>query len=196
MYPMISSVEELRQANEVLREAMADLDERQIAYDPHIKVGIMIEVPAAVMIADLLAEEADFFSIGTNDLVQYVLAVDRMNEQIAHMYHPYHPAVLRMLRATVDAARTAGIEVSVCGEMAGDERSIPLWLELGIRNLSMSPQSLLRVKHRVLNTTAVDAKEAARDCFALRTSTDIEQRLQKYNDSTGNPDEQSGSNAS
>lgn len=196
MYPMISSVEELQEANEILREAMSDLNERELPYDPHIQVGIMIEVPAAVMIADLLAEEADFFSIGTNDLVQYVLAVDRMNEQIAHMYHPYHPAVLRMLRATVEAAHTAGIDVSVCGEMAGDERSIPLWLELGISNLSMSPQSLLRVKHRVLNTTAAAAKEAAHDCFTLRTSADIEQRLQIFNDSMGSPDEQSGSNAS
>jgi phosphotransferase system enzyme I (PtsI) len=119
-----------------------------------------------------------------------------MNEQIAHMYHPYHPAVLRMLRATVDAAHTAGIDISVCGEMAGDERSIPLWLELGISNLSMSPQSLLRVKHRVLNTTAAAAKEVAHDCFTLRTSADIEERLQVFNDSMGSPDEQSGSNAS
>ena len=132
MYPMISSVDEVKQANAVLRRAMADLDRRGIDYDPNIKVGIMIEVPAAVTISDLLAEEADFFSIGTNDLVQYVLAVDRMNEQIAHMYHPFHPAILRMLRTTVEAAHRAGIPVSVCGELAGDERAIPLWLELGV----------------------------------------------------------------
>ncbi|MXO80866.1 phosphoenolpyruvate--protein phosphotransferase, partial [Paenibacillus sp. OT2-17] len=157
MYPMISSVEEVRQADALLKEAMADLDARGLAYNPNIQRGIMIEVPAAAMIADLLAAETDFFSIGTNDLVQYVLAVDRMNEQIAHMYHPYHPAVLRMLRMTAQAAHQAGIDVSVCGEMAGDERSVPLWLELGIHQLSMSPQSLLRVKHRVLNTTASEA---------------------------------------
>ena len=177
MYPMISSVEEVREANLVLAEAMRDLDERGIPYNRSILVGIMIEVPAAVTIADLLAEETDFFSIGTNDLVQYVLAVDRMNEQIAHMYHPYHPAILRMLRATVEAAQHAGISVSVCGEMAGDERSIPLWIELGVKDLSMSLQSLLKVKHRILNTTASEAKHIAKGCFSLRTSTEIEKKL-------------------
>ncbi|MCC3379830.1 phosphoenolpyruvate--protein phosphotransferase [Paenibacillus farraposensis] len=177
MYPMISSVEEIRQADTLLKEAMADLDARGLAYNPNIQRGIMIEVPAAAIIADLLAAETDFFSIGTNDLVQYVLAVDRMNEQIAHMYNPYHPAVLRMLRTTAQAAHQAGIEVSVCGEMAGDERSIPLWLELGIHQLSMSPQSLLRVKHRVLNTTASEAMLVAQACFGMSTGAAIEDKL-------------------
>ncbi|MEC0371849.1 phosphoenolpyruvate--protein phosphotransferase [Paenibacillus chibensis] len=183
MYPMISSVEEVRQANQILRRAMADLDARGIAYDTDIQVGVMIEIPAAVMIADLLAQESDFFSIGTNDLVQYVLAVDRMNEQIAHMYHPYHPAILRMLRTIVDAARQADIPVSVCGEMAGDERSIPLWLELGVHDLSMSIQSLLRVKHRILNTSAQDARETARQCYKLSTNAEIEKLLTDFNES-------------
>ncbi|MBE0338776.1 MULTISPECIES: phosphoenolpyruvate--protein phosphotransferase [Paenibacillus] len=181
MYPMISSVEEIRQADAILKEAMADLDARGLAYNPHIQQGIMIEVPAAAMIADLLAAETDFFSIGTNDLVQYVLAVDRMNEQIAHMYHPYHPAVLRMLRMTAQAAHQAGIDVSVCGEMAGDERSIPLWLELGIHQLSMSPQSLLRVKHRVLNTSAAEATLVAQACFSMSTGAAIEDKLTAVN---------------
>ncbi|MEK5320609.1 phosphoenolpyruvate--protein phosphotransferase [Paenibacillus sp. FSL L8-0644] len=181
MYPMISSVEEVRQADALLKEAMADLDARGLAYNPNIQRGIMIEVPAAVMIADLLAAETNFFSIGTNDLVQYVLAVDRMNEQIAHMYHPYHPAVLRMLRMTAQAAHQAGIDVSVCGEMAGDERSVPLWLELGIHQLSMSPQSLLRVKHRVLNTTASEATTVAQVCFGMSTGAAIEDKLTAAN---------------
>lgn len=180
MYPMISSVEEVRQANEILKRAMADLDRRGITYDPDIKVGIMIEIPAAVTIADMLAEECDFFSIGTNDLVQYVLAVDRMNEQIAQMYHPFHPAVIRMLKATVDAAKRAGIPISVCGELAGDERAIPLWLEFGVQKLSMSPLSLLKVKHRILNTNAEEAKKEAEACFKLRTSTEIEERLTRF----------------
>ncbi|MDF9842857.1 MULTISPECIES: phosphoenolpyruvate--protein phosphotransferase [unclassified Paenibacillus] len=177
MFPMISSVEEVQAAKAVLNEVKQDLDQRGIPYNANIPVGIMIEVPAAVMIADLLAEEVDFFSIGTNDLVQYVLAVDRMNEQIAHMYHPYHPAVLRMIRMTVQAARSAGIDISVCGELAADERSLPLWLELGISNLSMSPQALLRVKHRTLNTIASEARETAKACFRYKTSLETEEVL-------------------
>ncbi|WP_310832845.1 phosphoenolpyruvate--protein phosphotransferase [Paenibacillus pedocola] len=180
MFPMISSVEEVQAAKAILNEVKDELDKQGIPYNRKIPVGIMIEVPAAVMIAELLAEEVDFFSIGTNDLVQYVLAVDRMNEQIAHMYHPYHPAVLRMIRMTVQAARDVGIDVSVCGEMAADERSLPLWLELGIRTLSMSPQALLRVKHRTLNTLAAEAKETAKACFRHRTSLQTEELLSAF----------------
>ncbi|MFD1885290.1 phosphoenolpyruvate--protein phosphotransferase [Paenibacillus wenxiniae] len=180
MYPMISSLEELRSAGDVLDEAKRELDGEGIAYDRGIEVGIMIEVPAAVAIADLLAGECDFFSIGSNDLVQYVLAVDRMNEHIAHMYNPYHPAVLRMLRATINAANDAGIPVSVCGEMAGDERSLPFWLHLGVHRLSMSPQSLLRIKQSVLHTTARDAGAMAADWMKLRTSHEIERELDIY----------------
>lgn len=185
MFPMISSVEEVRAAKALLFEAMEELERRQVPYNRGIQVGIMVEVPGAVMTADLLAEEVDFFSIGTNDLVQYVLAVDRMNEQIAHMYHPYHPAVLRMIRMTVEAARSAGIDVSVCGEMAADERSLPLWLDLGIRSLSMSPQALLKVKHRTLNTTAEDARQVAAACYKMRTSHEIEERLSLYAQRSG-----------
>lgn len=180
MFPMISSLEEVQAAKAVLAEVMNELEQRGVPFDRNIPVGIMVEVPAAVMIVDLLAEEVDFFSIGTNDLVQYVLAVDRMNEQIAHMYHPYHPAVLRLIRMTVEAGKKAGIEVSVCGEMAADERSLPLWLELGIHNLSMSPQALLRVKHRTLNTVAADAREVAGNCFRMRTSAETEAALSAF----------------
>ncbi|MNR10750.1 Phosphoenolpyruvate-protein phosphotransferase [compost metagenome] len=179
LFPMISSVEEVIEAKRVLREVMHELDLKGVAYDAKIPVGIMIEVPAAAAIADLLAEEVDFFSIGTNDLVQYVLAVDRMNEQIAHMYHPYHPAILRMLRTTVNAAHAAGITVSVCGEMAGDERSVPLWLYLGIHDLSMSPQSLLRVKHKILNSKAAEGRSIGEQCYRLRTSAEIEALLEQ-----------------
>ncbi|MCL6606263.1 MAG: phosphoenolpyruvate--protein phosphotransferase [Paenibacillus sp.] len=185
MFPMISSIEEVQEAKAVLHEVMEDLEQRKVTYNRNIPVGIMIEVPAAVMISDYLAREVDFFSIGTNDLVQYVLAVDRMNEQIAHMYHPYHPAVLRMIRMTVEAAQDAGISVSVCGEMAADERSIPLWLELGISDLSMSPQSLLKVKHRTLNTVASDARTIAKVCLKNRTSSETEAQLTQFAGSTG-----------
>ncbi|RRJ66586.1 phosphoenolpyruvate--protein phosphotransferase [Paenibacillus oralis] len=180
LYPMISSLEEIRAANRILEDAKQDLRARGLSFDPGVQVGVMIEVPAAAAIADLLAQEADFFSIGTNDLVQYVLAVDRMNEKIAHMYHPYHPAVLRMLKQTVQAAKEAGIPVSVCGEMAGDERAVPLWLHLGVSDLSMSPQSLLRVKHRILNSYAGESREAGAACYRLPTSNQIEAELDRF----------------
>ncbi|AZK46956.1 phosphoenolpyruvate--protein phosphotransferase [Paenibacillus lentus] len=180
MLPMISSLEEVRQAKQILAEAKSDLDERGVVYDNHIPVGVMIEVPAAAAIADLLAKEANFFSIGTNDLVQYVLAVDRMNETIAHMYQPFHPAVLRMLRQAISAALEAGISVSVCGELAGDEKAIPLWLHLGVRDLSMSPQSLLRVKHRILNAVASAGEKVGARCYRLATGTEVEAELTRF----------------
>ncbi|WP_055107539.1 phosphoenolpyruvate--protein phosphotransferase [Paenibacillus ihumii] len=183
MLPMISSLEELREAKQILAEAKSELDQRGIAYDDGIPVGVMVEVPAAAAIADLLAQEADFFSIGTNDLVQYVLAVDRMNETIAHMYQPFHPAVLRLLRQAITGAHEAGIPVSVCGELAGDEKAIPLWLHLGVRDLSMSPQSLLRVKHRILNAKASAGKETGANCFRLATGAEVEAELTRFAES-------------
>ncbi|MCZ8520251.1 MULTISPECIES: phosphoenolpyruvate--protein phosphotransferase [Paenibacillus] len=156
MYPMISSLDELRRANLVLEEAKRELDEANIPYRADIEVGIMIELPAAVMISELLAQEVNFFSIGTNDLVQYVLAVDRMNEQVAHLYDPFHPAVLRMLKLTADNARLHGTHVSVCGELAGDIRALPIWLALGITELSMSVQSILKVKNSLLQSSRSD----------------------------------------
>lgn len=183
MLPMISSLEEVRQAKQILAEAKSDLDQRGIAYDADIPVGVMVEVPAAAAIADLLAKEADFFSIGTNDLVQYVLAVDRMNETIAHLYQPFHPAVLRLLRQAITGAQEAGIPVSVCGELAGDEKALPIWLHLGVRDLSMSPQSLLRVKHRILNAVASAGEEAGSNCYRLATGADVEAELARFAES-------------
>lgn len=158
MYPMISTLEELHRANELLEEAKQELREARVPFCEDIEVGIMIELPASVMISDLLAQEVDFFSIGTNDLVQYVLAVDRMNEQVAHLYDPYHPAVLRMLKLTVDNAKRFGTHVSVCGELAGDIRALPIWLSLGIVELSMSVQAILKVKNSLLQSKYSDTE--------------------------------------
>ncbi|WP_168121991.1 phosphoenolpyruvate--protein phosphotransferase [Paenibacillus sp. HB172176] len=180
MYPLISSVEEVRAANRLLQEAKQELESEGIAFDGGIKTGIMIEVPAAVMIADLLAQEVDFFSIGTNDLVQFTLAVDRMNEEIAHLYEPFHPALLRMLGNTVKAAKAHGVTVGVCGELAGDLRALPIWLSLDVDELSMSAHSILHVKKRLLCTRQDDSVSVFKELQRCRTGTEIKEMLQSY----------------
>jgi phosphotransferase system enzyme I (PtsI) len=149
MYPMISGLEELRQANAVLEESKAELAARNVPFNPYIEVGIMIEIPSAVLSADHLAGEVAFFSIGTNDLIQYSIAVDRVNDRIAHLYNPTHPAILRMIKMVVEAGRGAGIWTGICGEMAGDVLLTPLLLGLGIDELSVTGTVLPRVKKAV-----------------------------------------------
>ncbi|WP_027084182.1 phosphoenolpyruvate--protein phosphotransferase [Cohnella panacarvi] len=180
MYPLITSVEEFREANEVLDAARRELEAEGHEFGRKIKVGIMIEVPAAVAIADLLAEEVAFFSIGTNDLIQFTLAVDRMNEHINHLYEPFHPAVLRMLRAVVNAARQHGIPVNVCGELAGDVRALPIWLGLGIDELSLSAQAILPVKECMLRTKAADSRSLLGELFKYRTAGDIRSSAERF----------------
>jgi phosphotransferase system enzyme I (PtsI) len=177
MYPMISSLEEVRRANKLLKEAKQELQARNVSFDQSIEVGIMIEVPAAVAIADLLAKEVDFFSIGTNDLIQYVLAVDRMNENIAQYYEPFHPAILRFLKQTVEAAQAQGIPVGVCGEMAGDAKALPVWLGLGVDELSMSAQSLLSVKQRVLLSSTEESKAIFAEAMECTTGREVARLL-------------------
>lgn len=180
MYPLIASVEEVREANEVLAEAKRELKEKGIAYQENIPTGIMIEVPAAVAIADLLAKEVSFFSIGTNDLIQFTLAVDRMNEKINHLYEPYHPAILRMIRTVVKAAKERGIPVSVCGEIAGDVNALPIWLGLGIEELSLSAQAILPVKESVLRTNATDSHKLLEEMFQCSTAGDIRKLADQF----------------
>ncbi|GKU78458.1 phosphoenolpyruvate--protein phosphotransferase [Paenibacillus sp. L3-i20] len=183
MYPLISSVDEVRAANELLREAKDELEQEGIPYDKGMKVGIMIEVPAAVMIADLLAQEVDFFSIGTNDLIQYTLAVDRMNEEISHLYEPFHPALLRMFTQTAEAAKNNGITISVCGELAGDLRALPIWLSLDVDELSMSAHSILPVKERLLSTYQGESKVVFEELRHCRTSSEIIKKLELFSQS-------------
>ena len=149
LFPMISGVDELRRAKAQLELAKEELRQRGLDFAPHIPVGIMIEVPSAAILADELAREADFFSIGSNDLTQYTLAVDRMNPKVAYLSDPLHPAVLRLMRGTIDAARKAGIPCSVCGELAGMEEAVPVLLSMGLKKFSVSPNRVLAVRRLI-----------------------------------------------
>ncbi len=177
MYPMISSVEELRAANQVLSEVKEDLREEGVEFDSDLEVGMMIEVPAAAMTADILAQEADFFSIGTNDLIQYTTATDRMNENIAHLYKPFHPALLRLIKRTVDAAHEAGIWAGMCGEMAGDKRLAPFLLGIGLDEFSMSAVSIPEVKAQIRNLSLEEAEEIANQALNYSTAGEVEEYL-------------------
>jgi phosphotransferase system enzyme I (PtsI) len=179
MYPMISGVAEVRAANALLEEAKTELTQAGIHYDPAIQVGVMIEIPSAAVIADLLAREVDFFSIGTNDLIQYALAIDRINEQVAYLYEPLHPAVLRMLRGVVSAAHNEGIWVSMCGEMAGDPLYSLLLVGLGFDELSMTPASIPLVKRLIRSVTYRQAADLAHGLFGCATAQEVERLLRE-----------------
>ncbi|GFE61367.1 phosphoenolpyruvate-protein phosphotransferase [Geobacter sp. AOG2] len=182
MFPMISGLEELRRARALLDEAKKELSEAGIAFDKAIRVGIMVELPSAVTIADLLAKEADFFSVGTNDLIQYSLGIDRSNEHLAPLYQPLHPAVLRSLRQVVEAAHQAGIPACMCGEMAGDPFFLPILLGLGFDELSMNASSIPRVKRMVRSCSRERAAGIAEACFAFATAGEVEAFLKKQID--------------
>ncbi len=180
MYPMISGSEEMVRANAVLTECMAELKSRDIAFDEKLQVGAMIEIPSAAMTADILAKECGFFSVGTNDLIQYLLAIDRVNERIAHLYEPTHPAVVRTLKYIVDEAHKRGVTVSVCGEMAGDPVFAPLLLGLGVDALSMSPAWLPSVKYMVRAMTMADARALAAEALTLASPKEIYARCDAF----------------
>lgn len=165
MYPMISGVEELEAANVLLDECREQLRDEGVAFAEDVEIGVMIETPSAAMIADSLARRVKFFSIGTNDLIQYALAVDRLNEKIAHLYEPTHPGILRLIKATVDAAQAHSIWTGICGEMAGDLAAVPLLLGLGVSELSVTPSMVPRVKMLIRSIEMSEARKLAE--FAL-----------------------------
>jgi len=177
MYPMISGVAELRAANVILEDVKAELRCQGIAFDPEIQVGAMIEIPSAAVTADLLAREVDFFSVGTNDLIQYALAIDRINEQVAYLYEPLHPAVLRMLRGVVSAAHNEGIWISMCGEMASDPLHGLLLVGLGFDELSMTPGAIPLMKRIIRSVTYGQAAEVAQCVFGCATAQEVERLL-------------------
>ena len=173
MFPMISGLEELRGAKAVLAECHEELRRSGVPLDEEIEVGAMIEIPSAAICANVLASEVDFFSIGTNDLIQYTLAVDRVNEKIAHLYEPTHPAILRLLRMIAEAAHAHHIWVGVCGEMAGDVALVPLLLGLGMDELSAGATSVPRVKRAVQSLAIPECRELVEETLKLNTSSEI-----------------------
>jgi phosphotransferase system enzyme I (PtsI) len=173
MYPMISGSEELARANAVLEECRVELRAKGMAFDEKMPVGVMIEIPSAAYISDILAKQCNFFSIGTNDLIQYMLAVDRVNDRIAHLYEPTHPAILRTIKKVVDEAHKQKIAVSVCGEMAGDPVYAPLLLGLGVDELSMSPSLLPAVKFLIRAMKLEDARKLTEQALKMDSPKEI-----------------------
>lgn len=179
MFPMISNVEELDAALDVLEEAKADLAKAGIPFNKTVKTGVMIEIPAAAVCADLLAKKADFMSIGTNDLIQYTMAVDRENPKVAHLFDGFNPAVLRLIKQTIEAGKNTGTEVSMCGEMAGDPASVLLLMGLGLRSFSMSPSLVMQIKELVRSVTLTDAQEIAEAAMELSAAREIRKLVQE-----------------
>jgi phosphoenolpyruvate-protein phosphotransferase (PTS system enzyme I) len=173
MFPMISGLQELLDAKAILEEVMSDLEREGLEHDRHIKVGVMVEVPSAVTVADILARHVDFFSIGTNDLIQYALAIDRVNEHVAYMYQPFHPAILRMIRQVVEEARKAQINVDLCGEMAGDPLCVPILLGLGFDDLSLNAARIPIIKKIIRTLSLQESKNDLEKIFQLETATEV-----------------------
>ena len=179
MFPMISSVEELRAAKAILEEVKTELHSKKIEFNESLEVGIMIEIPAAAIISDLLAKEVDFFSIGTNDLIQYTTAVDRMNEKISHLYNPFHPALLRLVKTVIDNAHRENKWVGMCGEVAGDPKLIPILIGMGLDEFSMSPISVLRARAIIRNISQEKMKDLALQVINLPTAVEVEEFIEK-----------------
>jgi phosphotransferase system enzyme I (PtsI) len=180
LLPFVTSVEEMRRTRAITEEVKADLTKRGIAHDPHLKIGAMIETPGAVWIADLLAKEADFFSIGTNDLIQYGLAIDRGNEDVSQLYRPCHPSILRMLKAVCTVARERQKPLTLCGEMAADVFHVPLLIGLGLRTLSMTGSSIPLVKRMVRRISAQECANLVERSLQLETADEVEAEVARH----------------
>ncbi|CEO31188.1 phosphoenolpyruvate--protein phosphotransferase [Paraclostridium sordellii] len=179
MFPMISSLEELLKAKEVIREVLSELESEGIKYSHEVEVGMMIEIPSAAVISDILAKHVDFFSIGTNDLIQYTCAVDRMNQKISYLYNQFNPAVLRLIKMVIDNAHKEGKWVGMCGESAGDKRMIPILLGMGLDEFSMSPISILPARKFITSVNYSDMKKFADEVLTMGTAEEIKAYVDK-----------------
>ena len=180
MFPMISSIDELRQAKKVLEECKKELDDENIEYDKNIKVGIMIEIPSAALIADKLAKECAFFSIGTNDLIQYTVAVERGNEKISKLYTKFHPAVIKLIKMAIDGAHSANIICGMCGEAAGDPLFIPILIGLGLDEFSMNSNSLLKARMTINNLEKEKCEKITEEVLKMSSAVEVEERLKEF----------------
>jgi phosphotransferase system enzyme I (PtsI) len=177
---MISGLDELHEANKILEKVKQDLKKENIKFDENIKVGVMIEVPSAAMIIDAIAKEVDFVSIGTNDLIQYALAVDRGNENVASLNDPLHPAILKFIKMIIDEGHKAGINVTMCGEMAGNPYYTPILLGFGLDEFSVSSTQLLEIKKVIRNISYADAKEAAEKVLKCSNREEISKIMRVF----------------
>jgi phosphotransferase system enzyme I (PtsI) len=179
LFPMISGIEEIREAKRILFEVRNDLLAQGVAFNDHIEIGVMIEVPSAVVIADKLAREVDFFSIGTNDLIQYALAIDRVNERVTYLYEPLHPAVLRLIRHVVKTGHRAGIRVAMCGEMAGEPAYTMILLGLELDELSMNPLAIPRVKEIIRGSTMKESRALLKKVMTFSSAVEIREYVEQ-----------------
>ena len=180
MFPMIATLDEFREAKSILIEEKEKLQKNDVKVSDHIEVGIMVEIPSTAVLADVFAKEVDFFSIGTNDLIQYTFAADRMNEQVSYLYQPYNPAILRLVKNVIDAAHNEGKWVGMCGEMAGDEIAIPILIGLGLDEFSMSATSILPARSQILKLNKEELKEAAKQVLAMGTAEEVKTYIEKH----------------
>lgn len=180
MIPMISSCEEIDSCIQIINEVKKEMTEDGYSYNPDIPIGIMIEIPAAAILSDVLAQKVDFFSIGTNDLIQYTIAADRGNADVSNLYTPYHPSVIRLIKKSIYSAFASNIPCSMCGEAAGDVLMIPLLIGLGLRSFSVSPSDILSIRRLISNLSYSDCKSLANEIMLLTNSSDIKSRLIKY----------------
>lgn len=179
MFPMIATLEEFREAKQLLLEEKAQLQQEGTLVSDHIEVGIMVEIPSTAILADQFAKEVDFFSVGTNDLIQYTMAADRMNESVAYLYQPYHPAILRLVKMVIEAAHSQGKWAGMCGEMAGDSIAIPLLIGLGLDEFSMSAPSMLKARSQINQLTQVEMKQLAEKALSMQTSEQVKQYVKE-----------------
>ncbi|GFN36491.1 phosphoenolpyruvate--protein phosphotransferase [Tepidimicrobium xylanilyticum] len=179
MFPMISNIGEVREAKRILEEVKDELRKENIPFNENIEVGIMVEIPSVAVHSDIFAKEVDFFSIGTNDLIQYTLAVDRGNQDISHLYNQYDPAVLRLIKMTIDNGHKAGIWVGMCGEAAGDEKLIPVLLAMGLDEFSMNPASILKARYIINHTSKKEVESMLDEILSLPTAEDVEKFIDK-----------------